>query len=676
MTMNPAAARPRIFDRLQFGGDYNPEQWGSEVWDEDVKLMRAAGVTLATVGVFSWSRLEPKPGEYDFGWLDDILDRLHAGGVRVLLATPAASPPPWFSLRYPESLPVTADGVRLHPGSRQHFSPSSAAYRMHAVQLAELLATRYGSHPALLAWHVNNEYGCHVPRSYDDESAAAFRVWLTDRYGTIASLNAAWGTDFWSQRYGSFAEVNPPRAAPTFINPTQLLDFDRFSSDALLALYRAEVEVLRRITPDVPVTTNFMGFFPFADYWQWAPHLDIISDDAYPDPADPEAYVGLCAQRDLMRSLGEGRPWLLMESATAAVQWRPRNAVKPAGMHRAHSLQAVARGADGILHFQWRQSAAGAEKFQAAMLPHSGPDTRVFREVCALGAELTELSPQMTGAEVPARVALLLDWDSWRAVEQPATPVRQNYIAHLMAWYRPFLRRGITIDLRPPSANLASYALVVAPMLHVADRSDLEGLDGYVRGGGNLVVGYQSAILDRNLHVWLGGYLGPLQRTLGVRVEEWAPLVASPAAVNPAVTRINGSLVGTASEWQDVLVVDDAEVVARFTDGFAADHAAVTRRRDDGGTAWYVGTLPDEALFDELVERWITDARLEPLLSRPTAGVEAVQRGDTLVTVNHTSASVEVPLASGLVQLSPYGVHVRPAWAPIGGEPSDEHAPC
>jgi beta-galactosidase len=322
-------------DRLQFGGDYNPEQWQPDVWDEDVRLMRTAGVTLATVGVFSWSRLEPFAGEYDFEWLDEVLDRLHAGGVGVLLATATASPPPWFSRRYPESLPVTAEGVRLHPGSRQHYSPSSAAYRRHALQLVEQMAGRYGSHPALVAWHVNNEYGCHVPRSFDEESAAAFRGWLSERYGTIAALNDTWGTDFWSQRYSTFQEVDPPRATPTFANPAQLLDFDRFSSDALLALYRAEAEVLRRLTPEVPLTTNFMGFFRNADYWSWAQHIDVITDDAYPDPADPESYVWLSAQRDLMRSLGEGRPWLLMECATSAVQWRPPNAPKPPGMYRA-----------------------------------------------------------------------------------------------------------------------------------------------------------------------------------------------------------------------------------------------------------------------------------------------------------------------------------------------------
>lgn len=667
--------RGSLMSRLRFGGDYNPDQWAPDVWDEDVRLMRRAGVTLATVGVFSWSRLEPRPGEYEFDWLDDVLDRLHAGGIDVLLATATASPPAWFVRLHPESLPVTAEGVRLGFGSRQHYSPSSSAYRSRALALVEQIAARYGRHPAVVGWHVNNEYGCHVPRSYDEESAQAFRSWLADRYQTVDALNAAWGTDFWSQRYDSFAEVDVPRATPTFANPTQLLDFDRFSSDALLRLHRAEVEVLRRHTPQMPVTTNFIGFLRNVDYWQWSAHVDVISDDAYPDPSDPESYVWTAAQRDLMRSLGAGRPWLLMESATTAVQWRAVNAPKPAGMYRSEQLDAVARGADGILHFQWRQSAAGAEKFHAAMLPHGGTETRVFREVCALGAELADLEPAVLGAEVPARVAIVLDWDSWRAVEQPATPAQVDYLAHLLAWYRPFLRRGVTVDFRPVTAELADYAVVVAPMLHVASDDELQRLDNYVRAGGLLVVTCLSGILDRNLHARLGGYLGPLAGTVAVAIEEWAPLGASRLGHLPGArgTAVTGELSGTGLWWQDVIVPRGAEVVGRFLDGFAVGSPAITRHVRGEGAAWYVGTVPDPDLMDALVERWVTTAGVVPLLTRPTAGVEAVERGDLLFVINRADASAEVPLRSGTVVLEPFGVQVLragerlPAAAPAPG---------
>lgn len=645
--------------RIRYGADYNPEQWPQEVWDEDVRLMRDAHVTTATVGVFSWSRLEPSPGEYHFGWLDDVLERLHAGGVRVVLATATASPPAWFSQRYPDSLPVTQDGVRLAFGSRQHYSPSSPDYLRHALALVEQLASRYADHPALEMWHVNNEYGCQVSRSYDAHSAAAFRAWLERRYTGVEELNRAWGTEFWSQRYASFDEVGVPSAAPATRNPTQVLDFRRFSSDAMLALHRAEVEVIRRYSPDVPVTTNFMGFFEGVDYWAWAPYVDVVSDDAYPDPADPAAYVRLAAQRDLVRGLGGGRPWLLMEQATGAVNWRARNAPRPRGQHRAQSLQAVARGADGVLHFQWRQSESGAERFHSAMVPHAGPDSRVFRDVVALGEELAGLA-DMVGTRVTAHVAIVLDWDSWWALEQDALPARVGYVERFLDWYAPFLRRGVTVDVVCAGADVVGYDLVVVPVQHVARRDHLDALDDYVRGGGHLVVTYASAVVDEDLRVYLGGYLGPLRATLGVRVEELAP-TAGPGGSPGGGLRLAGELAGEASLWQDVLVVDDAEVVATFDDGYAAGGAAITRREHGDGVAWYVGTQPCARVLDALVDRLLADTDVPALFPAPVEGVEAVRRGDRVVVVNHTGAPRTLALAGHVLHLAPHDAQVLPA---------------
>jgi beta-galactosidase len=647
--------------RIRYGGDYNPEQWPQEVWDEDVRLMRRAHVTTATVGVFSWSRLEPRPGEYDFAWLDDVLDRLHAGGVRVDLATATASPPAWFAQRYPDSLPVTEDGVRLAFGSRQHYSPSSPDYRRHALALVEQVVRRYADHPALEMWHVNNEYGCHAALSYDAHTVTAFRAWLQDRYGTVDELNRAWGTDFWSQRYTAFDQVGVPSAAPSFRNPGQLLDFRRFSSDAMLALHRAEVEVIRRHSPDVPITTNFMGFFPHTDYWAWARHVDVVSDDSYPDPADPAAHVRLAAQRDLMRGLGQGRPWLLMEQATSAVNWRERNAPRPRGQHRAHSLQAVARGADGVLHFQWRQSAAGAERFHSAMLPHAGEDTRLFRDVVALGEELAGLS-DLVGQGVDARVAIVLDWDAWWALDQPATPARLDYVDRFLDWYAPFLRRGVTVDVVAAGADVTGYDLVVVPLLHAARREHLEAYDAYVRGGGHLVVTYATALVDQDLHVYLGGYLGPLRATLGVRVEEVAPTAGPDGTPGPGL-RLAGEVAGDAALWQDVLVVDDAQVVATFADGHAAGGAAVTRRAHGDGAAWYVATQPAADVLDALADRWLREAGVPALLAAPVAGVEAVRRGDRLFVVNHTGAAVTLDVAGRRVDLDAHDAHVLDAGA-------------
>ncbi len=626
-------------DRLWYGGDYNPEQWPRDVWDDDVRLMRRAGVTVATVAVFSWALLEPEDGRFDFGWLDDILDRLHAGGIRVDLATATAAPPAWLVAEHPDVLPVTADGVTLGFGSRQSYSPSSATYRRYADRLVRAMAERYGSHPALEAWHVNNELACHVRHDYSAESAEAFRVWLADKYGTIDALNEAWGTAFWSQHYGSFARIQPPRATPTFINPTQALDWDRFSSDAWLGVYRAEAAILRELTPDVPITTNFMGFFPGADYWRWAHELDFVSDDHYVDPADPAAPAYAAMTRDLMRSLAGGAPWILMEQSTSAVNWRPRNAPKPAGMHRALSLQAVARGSDGVMQFQWRQSRAGAEKFHSAMLPHAGEDTRIFRETVALGEELAGLA-DVVGSRVTARTAILFDWDSWWTHAQGATPSRIDYVRTVFRWYRELWRRGVLVDLARPGSDLSGYDVVVVPAAVTLSSAARLELARFARDGGRLLVTYQSAILDEDLHVILNGYLGELRETLGLRVEEFAPPAEPSLSGGPIpALRIAGLGAGPAREWGEVVRVEGAEVLATFVGGMLDGMPAVTRHAIGSGTAWYVATDPDD--IAAVVGAVLEGAEVAPA-SAPPADVEILERGGRRFVINHGADPVEV----------------------------------
>ena len=344
--------RPWPDDVVALGGDYNPEQWPREVWREDVELMQRAGVTFATVGVFSWAWLEPEPGRYEFGWLDEVLDLLHEAGIAVDLATGTASPPPWFSHKYPDSLPVLSDGTRLSHGSRQAYCPSSTVFTEHAVALAEQMARRYHDHPALAMWHVCNEYGCHNLPCWCDICAEAFRAWLMDRHGDLDGLNEAWGTAFWCQRYTAWEQVIPPRITPTFPNPTQSLDFWRFCSDALLAQYVAERDVLHALSPGVPVTTNFMinDHFRLLDYARWAPEVDVVSTDHYvvhqplgapTDPRyDPRGELAFTA--DLTRGLAGGGPWVLMEHSTCAVNWQPVNQAKAAGPDAARL--AAARG--------------------------------------------------------------------------------------------------------------------------------------------------------------------------------------------------------------------------------------------------------------------------------------------------------------------------------------------
>ncbi|WP_345763497.1 beta-galactosidase [Diaminobutyricibacter sp. McL0608] len=648
--------RPVFIDSPWFGGDYNPEQWPEAVWDEDVDLMRRAGVNLVTVGVFAWSLLEPEEGRYEFGWLDNVLNLLHESGVKVDLATATAAPPPWLSHQYPESLPVTADGVRLSPGSRQGYCPSSPAYRRAAGRLARKLAERYGSHPAVVMWHINNEYGCHVSRCYCEESASAFRRWLEAKYETIDALNVAWGTTFWSQSYGSFEQILPPRATPAFPNPTQSLDFDRFSSDELLACFLEEKAILRELTPNIPVTTNFMGTFRNVDYWTWAPHVDVVSDDLYPDPADPDAARGSAMARDLMRSLGRGKPWLLMEQSTSAVNMRPVNVPKAPGQMRALSYQALARGADGILFFQWRQSAAGAEKFHSAMLPHAGTDTRIWREVVQLGAELATLG-SVLGARTQAQAVVVFDWDSRWAIEQAGLPAASSYLALAAHWHAALTEAGLTVDLSRGDEDLSGYPIVIVPSLFVMTDAQAAAIDAAARAGSTVLVTSQTGIVDENLRVRLGGYLGDLQSTLGVWIEEFWPLggawarpgaipVTPESTVVPTV-QVRGDVFGpetaTGIEWSETVHVRDAAVRAVFEGGHLTGWPALTRRSHGAGTAWYLATRLGREDTARLVAHLIAESGLQvrtPVVGDELGFVETVQRGEALFVINHGPTAV------------------------------------
>lgn len=653
---------------LLFGADYNPEQWPEETWPEDVALMRAAGINFVTVGVFSWAQLEPEEGRWNFGWLDRILDLLHDGGIRVDLATPTASPPPWLGHRYPATLPQDADGRTLWYGSRNQFNPSSAAYRKAAAAVTEALAERYASHPAVAMWHIGNELG---QVSFDDESAVAFRGWLQDRHGSLEQLNRAWGTAFWSQRYSSWEEILPPRRAPYIGNPAQALDFKRFTSDELLSLYRLQRDIIRRHDPEKPVTTNLMGFFRGADYFAFAKETDVVANDWYTDPADPGSRELGALTHDLCRGLGGGRPWILMESATSAVNWRSHNVPKPAGALRIDALSAVARGADGICFFQFRQSAAGAERFHSAVVPLAGADTRVYREAAALGAEFAALAP-LTGAAVPASVAILFDWDSWWAAEESARPSeRLQVMDQLQAFYRPLLRHGVAVEVVHPGSDLSRFRLVLAPNLFLLRADHAEAIDQYVSDGGALLVGPFSAVADENARLAVGRFPAVLDKCLGVSGEEWVPL-GEPAAV---VFGAGGIPAGTAAFWGEDLRLDGASALASFAGGPLAGKPALTHHRRGSGQSWYLGADLDDHALSAVVMAAVSAAGISPDFPEGLPDdVEAVRRGRWLFLLNHGGRprSVSLPAAgveplfdllTGLrtgpeVELKPYGACV------------------
>lgn len=634
-----AVRRRSVSPDLAFGCDYNPEQWAPETWQEDVRLMQQAGITVVAINIFGWAQLQPRPGVFDFSGLDTIIELLHAAGIRINLGTGTASPPPWLTTQHPEILPEAPDGTRRWPGGRQAYCPSSPVFRDYALKLTTAMAERYGDHPAVVLWHVSNELGCHNALCYCDVSADAFRRWLRTKYRTIDNLNAAWGTSFWSQRYSEWDEILPPRTTLSTGNPTQSLDFSRFSSDEVLACYLAEERVLRKLS-SIPVTTNFMvtAHIRTQNYWQWAPHMDIVANDHYLDHRIDRPHQELSFAADLTRGLAGGGPWMLMEQATGAVNWQPHNVAKGPGELLRNTMSHVARGADSICFFQWRASAQGSEKFHSALLPHAGTDSHKWREVLELGHSLRRIQ-ELNGTTVVADVALVFSWEAWWAVDRDSLPSQSvRYLDQVHAAYRALWDAGVSVDIVAPGTDLSRYAFVIVPALYLVDDDAADVVSRYVADGGSVFITFFSGIVDGDDRVRLGGYPGAFTDVLGIRVDEFFPL-----APGQSVVLDTGE---NASVWAERIEVGTAQAVASFADGPLPGSPAVTRNDFGEGVAWYVGTVLDS----DSLRRSLIVAASEAGVHSSEAGMSGVEivtrRGadfEYTFTINHSSQPVNHP---------------------------------
>ena len=628
---------------IGFGGDYNPEQWDPSVWTEDVALMKEAGVNLVSVGIFSWALLEPAEGVYEFGWLDSVLDLLHANGIRVDLANASASPPPWFSHKYPQSLPVTIDGVRLGYGSRQAFCSASEDYRRASAALTTAIVERYSKHPAVVMWHVHNEYGCHNAPCFCDVSGAAFQRWLRAKYRTIDAVNDAWGTAFWSQHYYSFEEITPPRATGSFINPTQRLDYSRFTSDDLLECFEAEASIIRAHST-LPVTTNFMGLTMGLDrpidYWKWSGSMDVVSNDHYLLAHDPRNFQELAMTADFIRGLSGGAPWLLMEHSTSAVNWQPRNVAKKPGEMIRNSLQHVARGSDSVLFFQWRAAKAGAEKFHSALVPHVGADSTLFRDVARLGSYLEKIGEVVGSRVVGAEFAIICDTDARWAAELDAHPsIDVRTVSETRLWHDALYRAGHTTDFRRSTDDLSGYRVAIVPVQYLITDAGAANIRAFVESGGTIVVTYFSGIVDENDSIRLGGYPGAFAEVLGIRIEEFFPLLAHET--------VSLSAFGAGSKWSERGAATTAEVLSTYSMGPTEGSPSITRNSFGAGAAYYVGTSLAAAGMTELVARLAAEASVAPAAPVPE-DVEVVLRSNGTSSwafvINHTADAVSLSI--------------------------------
>jgi beta-galactosidase len=632
--------------------------------------MREDGVTMVRVGTFAWAKIQPEEGVFEWEWLDRVIDLLHDNGIRVSMATATASPPPWATTAYPEMLPQDENGSTLWHGSRQAFAPSSPVYRRLARELVTALVERYADHPAVGMWVANNEYGCHLNYDYSDNAAIAFRLWLQDTYGSLDALNAAWGTMFWSQRYTEWDQIVPMRKAPYSLNPGGLLDFKRFTSDMLLDLFVMERDIIKASGATQPVTTNFMGFFPPADYWKWAPHLDLITDDNYADPNDPTTFRGSAFTRDLMRSLKKDVPWVLMEQAPNDVNWRPTNAPKAPGQMKALSIQAVARGADGINFFQWRQSRRGSERFHSGMLPHAGTNTRTWREIADLGATLQAL-PDLGSTRSGARVAIVVDWETRWALDAPDHPGEIDYGALIPRWHAALHRQQILVDFVHPAEDLSGYDLVIAPHLYLVDDDAAANLTDFVTRGGHLLVAAFSDVVDEHDAFREGGFQVSLRDALGITVEEFGALVPpASAAGGTSAGDTTGSAVSSGGPGENHADIDlegrvvrgeffaeqlqildpSVAIVARFSAGRLTGEPALTTKRTGGGRAHYLATIPDDDGLRAVTAWAAREAGVRPVIDATSEMIEASRRGEITTIINYDRVAQTVVVAGSVLE--------------------------
>jgi beta-galactosidase len=596
---------------LLHGGDYNPDQWTPDIWQEDMRLMKLSHCNAMSVGIFAWAALEPAEGQYEFGWLDRVMDMLAENGAYAVLATPSGARPAWMAQSYPEVLRVRPDRGRNLFGRRHNHCLTSPIYRDKVYAINSKLAERYADHPALLVWHLSNEYSgeCHC-----DLCRAAFREWVKAKYGTLDALNAAWWTSFWAHTYSDWSQVEPPsEIGETSVHGLNL-DWRRWITHQTIDFMENEIAAVRQFTPDIPVTTNFMGTFPGLNYWEMAKHLDIISWDSYPrwhqpieggHPSERGKIddVTLAAEiafvHDINRCLKGGKPFMLMESVPSATNWMPAAKVKRPGMHALSSLQAVAHGSDTVQYFQWRKSRGSSEKFHGAVVDHVGHEhTRVFGDVADLGEKLEKLS-DVVGTTVRPDVALIYDWENAWAMNDAQGPRRgdKGYLDLCKRHYRALWSRGVPVDVIDEEQDLSPYKLVIAPMLYMLRPGVDERIADFVAKGGTLLITYWSGIVNETDLVYLSGWPGgKLREVQGLWAEEIDALteVDTNALVPVADNDLGLKGAYTLRDYCDLVHPEGAEVLATYKSDFYAGRPALSVNAYGEGHAYTLSANADD----------------------------------------------------------------------------------
>lgn len=630
---------------MPYGGDYNPEQWPEDTWAEDMRLLKLAHIDIVTLNVFSWAALQSDEVTYHFEKLDKIMNLVRDNGMKVCMATSTGAHPAWMARKHPDILRVESNGMRRKFGSRHNSCPNSPTYQKYAKALAARLAERYKDYDNIVAWHISNEYGGEC---YCENCEKAFRVWLKEKYHTIDEVNRAWDTAFWGHTFYDFDDIVVPNHLSEHWGNDRTtfqgisLDYKRFNSESLLNAFRLEYDAIHAITPDIPITTNLMGTYQPLDYQMWGKYMDFISWDNYPSNETPLEETAM--RHDLMRGAKQGKPFALMEQTPSVTNWLPYNMLKRPGVMRLWSYQAVAHGADTVMFFQMKRSIGACEKYHGAVIDHVGNEnTRVFREVTELGAELEKLGSQTLGARTDAKAAIVFDWDNWWGISYSAGPsIYLDYCQEVLHYYKALHNKNIPVDMIGVEDDLSKYSLVIAPVLYMVKGNYDEKIRAFVKNGGRFLTTFFSGYVDEHDLVTIGGYPGKLRDILGIWVEEEDAL--------PKEMENSFSYQGKtypAKMLCDLLHTEGAQALSSYEKDFYAGMPVLTKNAFGKGYGYYVATSSDDAFYEDYLSEICAEAGITPIMDTP-ATVEVTMRSNTngsfVFLLNHGEETYETAL--------------------------------
>ena len=667
--------------RLLHGGDYNPDQWLDypDILKDDLRLMKLANVNTMTVGIFAWSALEPTEGNYNFEWLDKIIDDVYNQGGRVILATPSGARPAWLSEKYPEVLRTNDRREKMLHGGRHNHCFSSPIYREKTQKMNYKLAERYGNHPALIMWHVSNEYSgdCHCELCQEN-----FRDWLKNKYKTIENVNKAWWGPFWSHTYTDWSQIESPSSIGENAVHGLNLDWKRFVTDQTIDFYENEAKPLRELTPNVPITTNFMAdtddLIPFQslNYEKFSKHVDILSWDCYPawhndweTTKDLATKVGFI--NDLYRSLKQ-QPFLIMECTPSGVNWHNVNKAKRPGMHTLASMQLLAHGSDSVLYFQWRKSRGSSEKFHGAVVDHdNSEENRVFKEVSQVG-EILDKIKEIKGSMKQSKVAIIYDWENDWALKdaQGFGKESRRYPQTLQSHYKYFWDKNISVDVVTPKQDLSKYSLVVAPMMYMMTEETMDRFRDYVKNGGVLVGSYLSGLVNETDLTYLGGWPKTLQEIYGIDVKEIDTLYPKDR---------NSIKFGNESfevvDYCTIIEAKEAEVLAKYEEDFYKNTPAITKNNLEKGKAYFIGARTNQEFLSKFYDKIVKDLdinEVEDFISECGISIQIRENEDAkyYFVMNFTEEEKNIEIKGSYIDLilgkeaeilnimKPYGVYV------------------